>query len=91
MALEKGNIVYIYNQTLGGRFLFEGEAVVKRVINATDHLAKVQFLLKKGDEPGRLDKSLYDRFVDPAGQYVTSPADYVEYLNGRKPEPVPCP
>ena len=71
-SFKKGDTVTLINQTMSGRFILEGEAVILSPINGTNERYTVKF--------GRGNYSdTVERFVDPSAQ--ADPAAFVARLN----------
>src|SRR5208282_3709645 len=73
---ELGDIVTVFNRTLGGKFIIEGKARI-RYIRPGEDMYTVKFLEDTGPRSNVL------RYVDPNGQ--DDPEAYVKKLNACKP------
>lgn len=93
-TFDLGEIVTIFNQTLGGRFIIEGTAAIVKRVNDVDEQYVVRFFVVDKQYPVRFwntyDRSTYGRFVDPAGQ--DDPEAHVARLNSKAaPDAAPNP
>src|SRR5438876_4059395 len=79
-SFKKGDVVTVLNQTMGGRFIVEGDALIVGIIRDVDEQYRVRFM--RGAKPTGDD---YERFVDPTAQ--NDPAGFVETLNGNVEPP----
>jgi hypothetical protein len=87
-AFDLGDIVTVFNRTLGGKFVIEGLAAIVK-IRPSENMYNVRFLnvklactQGKVIEPPRREFSrerVYFRYVDPIGQ--EDPESYLETLN----------
>jgi hypothetical protein len=70
---DLGDIVIVFNQTMGGKFIIEGTAAIVDFVSDVDEQYYVRF--RHTD-----DQRVVQRFVDPAGQ--NDPEAFVRRLNG---------
>jgi hypothetical protein len=73
-TFKSGDRVVIVNMTIGGRFIVEGRATVKRPLRRTEEYYSVVFDNSAGS---------YERFIDPAAQ--ADPEEFVRKLNELSP------
>jgi hypothetical protein len=65
-----GDRITVFNRTLGGKFIIEGNAEITKVHSEREDYYQVRFLR---------ELSQYHRYVDPNGQ--ENPLAYLEMLN----------
>jgi len=73
---KKGDTVNIFQMSASKGLLFEGKAVVLKVLDAADEYYRVRFIGKDG-KPALGEE--YDRFVDRDGQ--GNPDQYIAEFN----------
>jgi hypothetical protein len=71
---DLGDIVTVFNRTLGGKFVIEGLAAIVKIRKPED-MYQVRFL----DDQEQGHKHTWIRYVDPNGQ--EDPETYLEILN----------
>lgn len=69
-TFDLGEIVTIFNCTLGGKFIIEGTAAIAGFVSDVDEQYFVRF---------RGEKGIHQRFVDPSGQ--VDPEAHLRMLN----------
>ena len=70
-SFQIGDRVSIINCMMGGRFFFEGRAVIMDLVDGVDEQYEVEF--DNGD--------LVERFVDPQAQECRNEDSYIAELN----------
>ena len=73
-TFKRGDKVWIFNCTMSGKFIVEGQAVILDKIKDVDEQYRVRFMPSLGEE--------YERFVDPAGQ--RHPELFVNVMNSTR-------
>jgi hypothetical protein len=71
---DLGEIVTVFNRTLGGKFVIEGRASIVKIEKPED-MYRVRFL----DDQKQGHKHIWLRYVDPNGQ--ENPEAYLKTLN----------
>lgn len=81
-SFKCGDVVSIFNCTMGGRFIIEGRATIVGIVEDVDEQYRVRF---HGTDKTTRDAPLgdvYERFVDPDGQ--SNPTGHIARLNVRR-------
>jgi hypothetical protein len=76
---DLGDIVTVFNRTLGGKFVIEGRAAIAKIEKSED-MYRVRFL----DDQEQGLKHIWLRYVDPNGQ--EDPQAFLDVLNAKETE-----